>query len=46
MEENEASMTKSVFRGGEGTTTEREFTEMWLRLINTLEGEKAEKVWP
>ena len=38
MEENEKSTTvKSVFKSGESTTTEREFTDKWIELINTLE---------
>ena len=39
----------SVFKSGESTTTEREFTEMWTSLINTLERSKSgnfcEKAW-
>ena len=31
----------SVFKSGESTTTEREFTEMWTSLINTLEKAKS-----
>ena len=31
----------SVFKSGESTTTEREFTEMWTLLINTLERSKS-----
>ena len=38
MAENEKSTTvKSVFKSGESTTTEREFTEAWISLVNTLE---------
>ncbi len=38
MAENEKSTTvKSVFKSGESTTTEREFTEKWIELINALE---------
>ena len=41
MAENEKSTTvKSVFKSGESTTTEQEFTEMWTSLINTLERSK------
>ena len=28
---------KSVFKGGEDSTTEHEFTNVWISLINTLE---------
>jgi len=42
MAENEKSTTvKSVFKSGEGTTTEREFTDKWIELINTLERSKS-----
>lgn len=42
MAENEKSTTvKSVFKSGESTTTEREFTEKWIELINTLEKGKS-----
>lgn len=42
MAENEKSTTvKSVFKSGESTTTEREFTNMWIELINTLERSKS-----
>ena len=42
MAENEKSTTvKSVFKSGENTTTEREFTEKWIELINTLERSKS-----
>lgn len=39
MEKNRQPTTicKSVFKGGESTTTEQEFTKMWARLINALE---------
>ena len=42
MAENNKSKTKcvSVFKSGESTTTEREFTEVWTSLINTLERSK------
>lgn len=32
---------KSVFKSGESTTTEREFTKKWIELINTLEKGKS-----
>lgn len=42
MAENEKSTTiKSVFKSGENTTTESEFTKMWILLINTLEKGKS-----
>ena len=42
MAENEKSTTvKSVFKRGENTTTEREFTDKWIELINTLEKGKS-----
>ena len=31
----------SVFKSGENTTTEREFTDKWIELINTLERNKS-----
>ncbi len=42
MAENEKSTTvKSVFKSGESTTTEREFTDKWIELINTIEKGKS-----
>ncbi len=42
MAENEKSTTvKSVFKSGENTTTEREFTDKWIELINTIEKGKS-----
>ena len=42
MAENEKSTTvKSVFKSGESTTTESEFTKKWIELINTLEKGKC-----
>ena len=43
MEENNEPRTIciSVFKSGESTTTEREFTEVWTSLINTLEKGKS-----
>ena len=42
MAENEKSATvKSVFKSGESTTTEQEFTNKWIELINTLEKGKS-----
>lgn len=35
------TICKSVFKGGENNTTEREFTNMWVGLINTLEKGKS-----
>ena len=42
MEENKGSTTvcKSVFKGGESTTTEQAFTDKWIELINALENGK------
>ena len=31
----------SVFKSGENTTTQREFTDKWIELINTLERNKS-----
>lgn len=43
MAENNEPKTKciSVFKSGESTTTEREFTDKWIELINTLEKGKS-----
>ena len=42
MAENEKSTTvKSVFKSGESTTTEREFSDKWIELIYTLEKGKS-----
>ena len=42
MAENEKYTTiKSVFKSGESTTTEQEFTDKWIELINTLEKGKS-----
>lgn len=43
MEGNKESkaVCKSVFKSGESTTTEREFTDKWIELINTLEKGKS-----
>ena len=42
MEQKIKSTTvKSVFKSGENTTTEREFTDKWIELINTLERNKS-----
>ena len=42
MEQDIKSTTvKSVFKSGENTTTEREFTDKWIELINTLERNKS-----
>ena len=46
MAEKEKSTTvKSVFKSGKSTTTEREFTEAWTSLINTLERSKSGNFW-
>lgn len=36
-EKKSESICKSVFKGGEDSTTEHEFTNVWIGLINTLE---------
>lgn len=43
MAENEKTtiVCKSVFKSGESTTTEREFTDKWIELVNTLEKGKG-----
>ena len=42
MERNIKSATvTSVFKSGENTTTQREFTDKWIELINTLERNKS-----
>ena len=35
------TVCKSVFKSGESTTTEREFTDKWIELINTIEKGKS-----
>ena len=41
-ENNEPTIVcRSVFKSGESTTTESEFTKMWILLINTLEKGKS-----
>lgn len=39
MPENETStpLCKSVFKSGENTTTEQDFTQIWLQVIQALE---------
>ena len=39
MPENETSppLCKSVFKSGENTTTEQDFTQIWIRVIHALE---------
>ena len=46
MAENNESKTVciSVFKSGESTTTEREFTDKWIELINTIEKGKSVNV--
>ncbi len=41
LENKEFTTIKSVFKSGESTTTEREFTDKWIELINTLEKSKS-----
>lgn len=41
-ENNEPTIVcRSVFKSGENTMTESEFTKMWIELINTLEKGKS-----
>ena len=42
MEQNNKSTTvKSVFKSGENTITQKEFTDMLIKLINSLERNKS-----
>lgn len=42
MEENEKNTSiNSVFKSGKSTTTEKEFTDKWIEIINTLERSKS-----
>lgn len=42
MLDNKAFTTiKSVFKSGKSTTTEEEFTQKWIELINTMEKGKS-----
>lgn len=45
MDENKTDKTicKSVFKGGENTTTKIQFTKKWIELINKLEKTKSAK---
>ena len=38
---NQSTTVTSVFKSGENTTTQREFTDKWIELINTLERNKS-----
>ena len=40
-ESEKSAAVKSVFKSGESTTTEREFTDKWIELINTIEKGKS-----
>ena len=41
-ENNEVNtICKSVFKSGESTTTQRQFTDKWVELVNTLEKDKG-----
>jgi|GEM_PF-3238534 len=45
MAEHENSSTvKSVFKSGESTPTQREFTDKWIELINTIEKGKVQSL--
>ncbi len=41
LENKEFTTIKSVFKSGKSTTTEQEFTQKWIELINTLEKGKS-----
>ena len=45
MDENKTDKTicKSVFKGGENTTTKIQFTKKWIELINKLEKNTSAK---
>ena len=38
---NQSTAVTSVFKSGENTITQKEFTDMWIKLINTLERNKS-----
>lgn len=42
MAQNDSQQTicKSVFKSGENTTSQKQFTEKWIELINRLEKNK------
>lgn len=42
MAQNESQQTvcKSVFKSGENTTSQKQFTQKWIELINSLEKNK------
>lgn len=42
MAQNESQQTvcRSVFKSGESTTSQKQFTEKWIELINRLEKKK------
>lgn len=37
----QSDVCKSVFKGGKAETTGKEFTKMWILLVNTLEKSKG-----
>lgn len=41
LESKNFTTIKSVFKSGKSTTTEQEFTQKWIELINTLEEGKS-----
>lgn len=41
LDNKEFTTIKSVFKSGKSTTTEEEFTQKWIELINTLEKGKS-----
>ena len=41
LDNKEFTTIQSVFKSGKSTTTEEEFTQKWIELINTLEKGKS-----
>ncbi len=41
-ESSKSTAVKSVFKSGKSTTTEQEFTNKLIKMINILEGKKEE----
>ncbi len=39
-DDKEQTMCKSVFKSGESTTSQKQFTQKWIELINRLEKSK------
>lgn len=38
---NDTNLCKSVFKSGKETTSQKEFTDKWIELINILEKNKS-----